>query len=93
MLLTSFYKVCRGKSEHGEIFKTNTNELRMSYSLNSLKGAYIGNYIREYSGAYSGNTRSLDHSSYERKHLHIQEANPGILTRLMHHDTVMKTGA
>ena len=32
----------------------------MSYSLNSLKGAYIGDYI----GVIRGDTRSLDYSSY-----------------------------
>ena len=27
---------------------------RMSYSLNSLKGGYIGDYIGDYYGGYSG---------------------------------------
>ena len=33
----------------------------MSYSLNSLKGGYIGDYI----GVIKGDTRSLDYSSDE----------------------------
>ena len=33
----------------------------MSYSLNSLKGGYIGNYIRNYRGyVINWDTRSLD---------------------------------
>ena len=35
----------------------------VSYSLNSLKGGYIGNYIRDCLGVIKGDTRSLDHSS------------------------------
>ena len=36
----------------------------MSYSLNSLKGGYIGDYIGDYYRGYKGDTRSLDSSSY-----------------------------
>ena len=36
----------------------------MSYSLNSLKGDYIGGNIGDYYRGYSGDTRSLDSSSY-----------------------------
>ena len=37
----------------------------MSYSLNSLKGDYIGEYIGDYYiGVIKGDTRSLDYSSY-----------------------------
>ena len=38
--------------------------LRMSYSLNSLKGGVIGNCIWDYYRAYEGDTTSLDYSSY-----------------------------
>ena len=31
--------------------------------LNSLKGRYIGDHIREYYRGYQGDTRSLDYSS------------------------------
>ena len=36
----------------------------MSYSLNSLKGDYIGDSIGNYYRAYKGDTRSLDYGSY-----------------------------
>ena len=36
----------------------------MSYSLNSLKGGYIGDYIRDDYGFIKGDTRSLDKGSY-----------------------------
>ena len=36
----------------------------MSYSLNSLKGGYIGEYIYRGLGVTKGDTRSLDYSSY-----------------------------
>ena len=37
----------------------------MSYSLNSLEGGYIGDYIGDYYiGVIKGDTRSLDYSSY-----------------------------
>ena len=36
----------------------------MSYSLNSLKGGYIGEYIGTNIGGIKGDTRSLDYSSY-----------------------------
>ena len=36
----------------------------MSYSLNSLKGGYIGDYIGATIGVINGDTRSLDYSSY-----------------------------
>ena len=36
----------------------------MSHSLNSLKGGYIGDYIREYYRDIKGDTRSLDSSSH-----------------------------
>ena len=34
----------------------------MSYSLNSLKGGYIGNYIRTIKGVLKGDTRSLGYN-------------------------------
>ena len=37
----------------------------MSYSLNSLKGGYKGDYIGGIIGVIKGDTRSLDYSSYE----------------------------
>ena len=38
----------------------------MSYSLNSLKGGYIGDYMGDYyRGYYKGDTRSLDTGTYE----------------------------
>ena len=40
----------------------------MSYSLNSLKGGYIGGYIRTTIGLIKGDTRSLDYSSYTTLH-------------------------
>ena len=36
----------------------------MSYSLNSLRGSYIGFYIWTTLGAMKGDTRSLDYDSY-----------------------------
>ena len=36
----------------------------MSYSLNSLKGGYIGDYIRNYYRLYKGDARSLGQSSH-----------------------------
>ena len=36
----------------------------MSYSLNSLKGGSIGDYIGDYYKRIMGDTRSLDYSSY-----------------------------
>ena len=36
----------------------------MSYSLNSLKGCYIGDYIGNYYRGYKGDARSLDYGSY-----------------------------
>ena len=38
-------------------------ESQMSYSLNSLKESYIGDYMRESYRAYWGDTRSLDYGS------------------------------
>ena len=37
----------------------------MSYSLNSLKGGYIRDYIGDYYRDIKGDTRSLDYRSYE----------------------------
>ena len=37
----------------------------MSYSLDSLKGDYLGGYIGDYYGVTKKDTRSLDYSSYE----------------------------
>ena len=37
----------------------------MSYSLNSLKGGYIGDYIGTTIGGTKGDTRSLDNGSYD----------------------------
>ena len=36
----------------------------MSYSLNSLKGGYIGDYVGTTIGVIKGDTRSLGYSSY-----------------------------
>ena len=36
----------------------------MSYSLNSLKGGHLGDYIGDYHRVIQGDTRSLDYSSY-----------------------------
>ena len=36
----------------------------MSCSLNSLKGGFMGDYIREYCRGIKGDTRRLDYSSY-----------------------------
>ena len=36
----------------------------MSYSLNSLNGGYLGDYIRIYYVGIKGDTRSFDYSSY-----------------------------
>ena len=36
----------------------------MSYSLNSLKGGYIGDYMGTTIGVIKGDTRSLDSSSH-----------------------------
>ena len=38
----------------------------MSYSLNSFKGVYIGDYIGTTMGVIKGDTRSLDNGSYEQ---------------------------
>ena len=40
----------------------------MSYSLNSLKGGYIGDYIGDYYRVIKGGTRSLEYSSYGTKY-------------------------
>ena len=41
------------------------NNPYLSHSLNSLKGGYIGDYMRDYHrGVIMGDTRSLDHSSF-----------------------------
>ena len=37
----------------------------MSYSLNSLMGGYIGDYIGTTRGAIKGDTRRLDNGTYE----------------------------
>ena len=37
----------------------------MSYSLNSLKGGSIGDYLGEYYGEIKGHTRNLDCGSYQ----------------------------
>ena len=47
----------------------------MSYGLNSLKGAYIRDYMGDYYRAYQGDTRSLDYSSYE--FLHFENSTLG----------------
>ena len=44
----------------------------MSYSLSSLMGGYMGDYVIIYGttiGVIKGDTRSLEHSSYFRNHL------------------------
>ena len=38
--------------------------MHMSYSLNTLKGGYIGDYIGHYYRSYQGDARSLDCSSH-----------------------------
>ena len=42
----------------------------MSYSLNSFKEGYMGDYIGDYYGVIKGDTRSLDYSSYDKDHTH-----------------------
>ena len=39
----------------------------MCYSLNSLKGGYIGDHIGGSIGVIKGDTRSLDYGSYEER--------------------------
>ena len=46
----------------------------MSYSLNSLKGGYIGHYIGITLGDIKGDTRSLDYSSYIN--IYLNSRNP-----------------
>ena len=46
----------------------------MSYSLNSLKGGYIGGYLGTTIGDIKGETRSLDYGSYALINMHLQEA-------------------
>ena len=41
--------------------------MEKSYSLNSLKGGYIGEYIGTMIGGIKGDTRSLDYSSDESR--------------------------
>ena len=38
----------------------------MSYSLNSLKGGYIGDYIGDYYRDIKGDARSVDYSSNDK---------------------------
>ena len=38
----------------------------LSYSLNSLKGCYIGDYMGVYYRVFKGDTRSLDYSTPDR---------------------------
>ena len=45
--------------------KHNQNTANMSYSLNCLKGGYIGDYIGDYYRVIRGDTRSLEYGSYE----------------------------
>ena len=41
------------------------------YSLNSLKGGYIGDYVEDYyRGVIKGDTRSLDYGSYSPFRIH-----------------------
>ena len=42
--------------------------LQLSYSLNSLKGGYIGDYIGDYYRVIKGDTRSLDNGSADNSH-------------------------
>ena len=39
--------------------------LHMYYSLNSLKGGYLGDYVGATIGVIKGDTRSLDYGSYD----------------------------
>ena len=38
--------------------------MHMNHSLNSSKGAYLGDYIGTTTGVIKGDTRSLDYNSY-----------------------------
>ena len=40
------------------------SERYMSYSLNSVRGGYTGNYMGDYYWGIKGDTRSLDYSSH-----------------------------
>ena len=51
----------------------------MSYSLNSLKGGYIGDYIGTTVVVTKGDTRSLDYSSCV--HFQDMQSNPGKIQR------------
>ena len=42
----------------------------MSYSLNSLKGGFMGDYIGATIRVIKGDTSSLEHGSYEIVHSH-----------------------
>ena len=67
----------------------------MSYSLNSLKGGYIGDYIGEYYRDYKGDTRSLDlHSLGFRRHSGQCErsgsiSSPLVSQKLLHSRTLL----
>ena len=56
---------CRGSHCKGQGWMLSIGALRgqVSYSLNSLKGGYIGDYIGTTIGLIKGDTRSLDYSS------------------------------
>ena len=52
--------------------------IHMSYSLNSLKGGYIGDYIEDYYRVIKGDTKSLDYSSYVNAQIRVVHLEPCI---------------
>ena len=56
-----FFGIGQSPKKHGDSLKMLPSYV--SYSLNSLKGAYIGDSIGDYYGSYWGDSRSLDYSS------------------------------
>ena len=55
---------CKGVSQHLGTGDPRDKHLQRSYSLNSLKGGYIGDYLGYDYKVIIGDTRSLDYSSY-----------------------------
>ena len=49
----------------------------VSYSLNSLKGVYIGDYIGTTIGVIKGDTRSLDYSSCRDRYSNLSREHRG----------------
>ena len=55
---------------------------QMSYSLNSLKGGYIGDYIGDYYRGTKGDTRSLDNGSNGVRNRTQQESSVALVWRV-----------